>query len=85
MKGQRWYEGQKRARRVLRIWRQRHAWLEQRYPGTYVDDGEIARRMIHTRVPCSCSMCGNPRRRWNEKTVQERRADAALIAELETL
>lgn len=27
-----------------------------------------------TRVPCSCWMCGNPRRYLGERTVQERRA-----------
>jgi hypothetical protein len=27
--------------------------------------------------PCSCSMCGNPRRHWGQLTVQERRQKAA--------
>ena len=85
MKAQRRHEGEKRVRRVMRIFRQRHNWLEQRYPGTYTDDGELAKMMISTRVPCSCFMCGNPRRYFGEKTIQERRADEAFIAELETL
>lgn len=28
-----------------------------------------------TRVPCSGSCCGNPRKHFNEKTVQEQKAD----------
>jgi len=31
---------------------------------------------IHTPCPCSCWMCGNPRRHLNEPTWQERRFEA---------
>jgi hypothetical protein len=47
-----------------------------------------ARRLaqaIDTPVPCSCWMCGNPRRYFNEKTPQERRADIALRESLAQL
>jgi hypothetical protein len=27
----------------------------------------------HTPALCSCYMCGNPRKYWKEKTIQERR------------
>lgn len=27
---------------------------------------------------CSCFMCGNPRKWWNEKTLQERRFEASF-------
>ena len=27
----------------------------------------------HTPKQCSCHMCGNPRKYWKEKTIQERR------------
>lgn len=27
---------------------------------------------------CSCHMCGNPRKHWNELTMQERRQEAVL-------
>jgi len=37
------------------------------------DVGKIA----HARQLCSCSSCGNPRRRHGECTMQERRAGAA--------
>lgn len=30
---------------------------------------------VDTPTPCSCPMCGNPRKFFQEKTMQERRAD----------
>ena len=30
-------------------------------------------RLVHTATPCSCYMCGNPRKYFLELTVQERR------------
>ena len=30
---------------------------------------------------CSCHMCGNPRKHWKQKTLQEIRADSAELAE----
>jgi len=29
----------------------------------------------HTPKQCSCHVCGNPRKHWKEKTIQERRND----------
>lgn len=29
----------------------------------------------HTPARCSCNMCGNPRKHWNDKTMQEKRMD----------
>ncbi len=34
-------------------------------------------KVIDTPTPCSCWMCGNPRKWWKEKTMQERRQDEA--------
>ena len=31
-------------------------------------------KYARTRVPCSCWMCGNPRRHFDEITMQEKRA-----------
>lgn len=31
--------------------------------------------VIDTPTPCSCFMCGNPRKHWNESTRQEKSAD----------
>ena len=64
---QRRQEGVKRAKRVLRAWRGR--WIHKE------DDSKLAQRLVHTRVPCSCGMCGNPRRHFGERTIQERKAD----------
>ncbi|GAK58658.1 hypothetical protein U27_05632 [Candidatus Vecturithrix granuli] len=30
-------------------------------------------KVVDTPTPCSCSLCGNPRRHFHELTVQERR------------
>ena len=30
-------------------------------------------RLAHARTPCSCWMCGNPRRHFGDTTLQERR------------
>ena len=39
--------------------------------------GDETPRMIgikaHTPALCSCHMCGNPRKYWKEKTIQEKR------------
>lgn len=33
------------------------------------------KRMAETRKPCSCYMCGNPRKHWKDDTMQEKRFD----------
>lgn len=33
------------------------------------------RKMAETRKPCSCYMCGNPRKHWKDKTLQEKKFD----------
>lgn len=35
-------------------------------------------RMASTRTCCSCYMCGNPRRHFGEKTIQELRAEQGV-------
>jgi hypothetical protein len=80
VRGIRREEGLKKARRVLRAWR---AYWDDVDP--YREDGEIARRLLHTRVPCSGPCCGNPRRWWRETTIQERKADEEFEAELGAL
>lgn len=39
--------------------------------------------LAHAPAMCSCHMCGNPRKYFGEKTMQERRQDYALVAQLE--
>jgi hypothetical protein len=36
-----------------------------------------------TPVPCSCTMCGNPRRHFKDRTLQELKADAAFRSQIE--
>jgi len=65
-------EGIKRARRLMRVYRSFGV------PGNWYDeDGMIFKRAIHTRVPCSCWMCRNPRKS-GEVTYQEKKADLDL-------
>ena len=32
-------------------------------------------KKAHTPAMCSCYMCGNPRKYWKEKTIQEKRKE----------
>ena len=54
--------------------------MKQRVGGYYGGNARGLPRAVgklaHTRTPCSCWMCGNPRRRLAELTLQERRAAA---------
>lgn len=52
----------KQRRKRYLIWCNRFARPEARL-GSYID----------TPTPCSCWMCGNPRRYFHERTIQERR------------
>jgi transposase-like protein len=72
MNYQRRYKGLLKAKRLLRIWRLREL---SEFTGFYSDHGRLAKRLLQTRKPCSCSACGNPRRYIGEKTMQERRAE----------
>lgn len=49
--------------------------VEKYYGGAHADDPRRLGRLAHTRTPCSCWMCGNPRRHTGERTLQERRAE----------
>jgi hypothetical protein len=44
------------------------------YSGYAAGDPRATGRLAHTRTPCSCWMCGNPRRWRHEPTLQEIRA-----------
>ena len=59
--------GVKKARRVLRVLRACNP-LHKEY---YEIGGEYEHRLIKTRVPCSCYMCGNPRSHFKQRTRQE--------------
>lgn len=72
MNYQRRYNGILKAKRLLRVWRARGL---TEFAGFYSDHGRFAKRLLQTRTPCSCLVCGNPRRYFGEKTMQERRAE----------
>jgi hypothetical protein len=61
--------GINRARRILRIYRESAP--VRYFEEFYKVGGEFEKHLIHTRVPCSCAMCGNPRKYFNEITKQE--------------
>jgi hypothetical protein len=52
-------KGITKAKRVLKILRSRNV-VDQR--GHYKNESKWAKRMVCTRVRCSCDMCGNPRK-----------------------
>lgn len=52
-----------RAKRKLRDWGDDPVWIEQ-----------SALRWADNLAKCSCYMCGNPRRHFNELTFQEQRS-----------
>src|SRR5436305_2031423 len=37
--------------------------------------------VAHTKARCSCWMCGNPRKWWKEKTMQEKRFDESVAVD----
>ncbi|HUX75392.1 MAG TPA: hypothetical protein VMY40_01980 [Anaerolineae bacterium] len=83
MRGERLRQAKKHARRVLRVWREASDGV--RSERWYEPGGDIERRMRYCRVPCSGPCCGNPRRHHGKPTLQERKADERLRAELEAL
>ena len=40
--------------------------------GDYKSEKQLS-KLARTSTPCSCFMCGNPRKYFNEETIQERR------------
>ena len=64
-------KGIQKARRVLRIWRSR-AWSIRHHDVYYDNGGQCEQMLRSTRTPCSCYMCGNPRR-LGEVTRQEKK------------
>ncbi len=48
--------------------------VRQYYGGYAKDKPRHVGRIAHARKPCSCWMCGNPRRYFKERSLQERRA-----------
>jgi hypothetical protein len=47
--------------------------VKKYYGGVFRHDVRAVGKLAHSRTPCSCWMCGNPRRYEDEPTLQERR------------
>ena len=75
-------KGLSKARKILRVWRG-GSWYMMN-GDWYADDGWIAHRLLHTRVPCSGSCCGNPCR-YGELTRQELMADEDMKFQLDDI
>lgn len=52
-------------------------WIKNWF-GTEESREEHIRQMAETRKPCSCLMCGNPRKHWKDKTMQEKRFEEKI-------
>ena len=72
--------GTKRAEKLARIFRAK--WYD---PNHTIDWEKWIAHARKTRVPCSCSMCGNPRKHHNELTPQEKRANESMEQQLKEL
>jgi hypothetical protein len=84
MRPQRLEQGEKRARRVLKVWRACQRKSAQQWERDRLKEGGLEFQVLRfTRARCSCSGCGNPRRHWGERTRQEVQADDAMRAEME--
>jgi len=80
MRGERLQQAKRHARRVLRVWRAANAGLaRERW---YDENGLLEQGMRYTRVRCSGPCCGNPRRHYGQRTLQERKAAEAMQAQL---
>ncbi len=55
------------------------------YGGVHSDEPRRIGWLSSTRTPCSCWMCGNPRRYRGEVTLQERRAELDQVEGLSRL
>ena len=73
------WEGIKRARRILRVWRRHHSCVDEDYD----DRGPLEQKLMKNRQPCSCPMCGNLRRWFGVVTRQERKAVAIMRQQLQ--
>ena len=62
--------------------RKRRKILRARGLKAWEDIPGYARILLKTRAPCSCVMCGNPRRHFGAKTRQERIADEDMAEQL---
>ena len=54
-------------------------WLSPKYWFWTEEERQLhIKKMAETRKPCSCYMCGNPRKHWKDKTMQEHRFEEKM-------
>jgi hypothetical protein len=79
-------KGVTKAVKVLKIWDATLNFEKIGYP-TFMERFEegkgCIRTLVNNRQRCSCSMCGNPRKYYNEKTMQEKKADIDFREQLD--
>lgn len=61
-------------RRINKTWEDVFAWRKHHSYG-----------YLHNRKPCSCSGCGNPRKHFKKKTLQEKRAEISFEEQLQEI
>jgi len=80
-------EGRRRAHRVAEGMDARSQWTVA-VLGYCVSGSAYERKLVRTRKPCSCFICGNPRRYRKavpeRLTIQERRRLAQMQSDIET-
>ena len=85
------YERKKRNKRILGKIKQFNrakryvSRFKTLYPYTIEETNRVIKLYTETRQPCSCSSCGNPRKHFQEKTIQEIKFDISTKEELEEL
>ena len=75
----RWQEEKSkvRARKVMRL-----LW---QIPEEFITPEAVGINAHSHCKPCSCYMCGNPRKHWHELTIQEMKANLAFIQQLKEI
>jgi hypothetical protein len=53
--------------------------VKEYYGGAFRHDVRSIGKLAHSQTPCSCWMCGNPRRYEGEPTLRERRESKEVI------
>lgn len=54
-------------------------WLKKKFWNGTDEERELhLKKIAETRHPCSCHTCGNPRKYWKDKTMQEHRFEEKM-------
>lgn len=55
-------------------------WINKSFKDHFTPEelDSFIKHLAETRHPCSCHMCGNARKIWKKKTIQEKKMDIAM-------